>query len=110
MGYEKNKLQEKRDKGGKRGSTNNQSRLEAFGRGSGTTAGDWGGCDAGRMQAVVVGITGLGGAVTFGLSRNGGAHSVTLMLDGERQSLWFNGDADLTEELRLIIDKLEAMS
>ena len=110
MGYYKQKKLEGSGKGGKRGSVNNAGRLDAFSRGSSGASGDWGGCDPGKVQGVIVAITELGGAVTFGLSRDGGAHSVTLMLDGERQSLWFNGDADLNAELDGILGTLGAMA
>ncbi len=82
-----------------RGSTRNVDRLAAFSSGGGKGSADWGSCDAARLQAVVVKITSLGGAVTFGLSRDLGAHSATLLLDGNRTTLWFNGNADLDEEL-----------
>lgn len=110
MGLAKNQKHEARSKNSRRGSTNNKSRLEAFGRSSATTGGDWGACDPGRIQAVVMGITQLGGAVTFALSRDKGAHSLTLMLDDDRQTLWFNGDAVLDDELLAVIGKLEAMT
>lgn len=92
-----------------RGSTRNPDRLEAFARGGGQGSADWGGCDPSRIQAVMVGITAMGGAVTFGLSRDAGAHSLTLLLDGQRQTLWFNGDADLNEELEGVRATLDAM-
>lgn len=93
-----------------RGSVKNADRLEAFSRGSPTGGADWGGCDPDRIQAVVVGITAMGGAVTFGMSKDQGAHSVTLMLDDSRQTLWFNGDAELNDELDTVIHTLKAIS
>lgn len=96
-------------KRGKRGSVNNSRRLDTFKKGVGSTAADWGGCDPARIQDIVVAITELGGAATFGLSRDGGAHSVTVMLDGERETLWFNGNADLNEELVTVRETLLAM-
>ncbi len=110
MGLAKNQKHESRSKRSNRGSTNNAGRLDAFGRSSPSSGGDWGGCDPRRIQAVVMGITQLGGAVTFGLSRDMGAHSVTLMLDGDRQTLWFNGDAVLDDELAAVEAKLNAMT
>lgn len=92
-----------------RGSTDNRSRLAAFSSTRDGGKADWGGCDSGWIQAVVVGITRLGGAVTIGTSRDGGAYSLTLLLDGERQTLWFNGGADLDAELRTVFETLEAM-
>lgn len=109
MSIAKRQIERKRDGGKGRGSTNNKRRLDAFQKGVGSTPGDWGGCDPRRLQAVLVAITGLGGAVTFGLSRDGGAHSVTLLLDGERETLWFNGNAELDEELDMVIGALDAM-
>ncbi len=93
----------------KRGGTNNKNRLDSFAGSHGSGGADWGGCDPGKLQTVVVAINALGGAVTIGLSRDKGAHSLTLLLDGQRQTLWFNGDADLNEELDTVIGTLEAM-
>lgn len=93
-----------------RGSVKNQSRLDAFAKQKGSTQADWGGCSPATMQAVVVAITELGGAVTIGLSRDVGAHSLTLLLDGGRETLWFNGDADLDAELDKVLGTLLAMS
>lgn len=89
-----------------RGSVRNTDRLAAFSSGGGEGSADWGACDPARLQAVVVGITSLGGAVTFGLSRDLGAHSCTLLLDGNRTTLWFNGGADLDAELEKVSDTL----
>lgn len=98
-----------RGSGEKRGSTNNARRLSAFSDRSNAGSADWGGCAPERLQGVVVRITGLGGAVTFGLSRDQGAHSLTLMLDDDRQTLWFNGSADLDAELESVEAMLDAM-
>ncbi len=92
-----------------RGTVRNPDRLAAFASGSGSGGADWGGCDPERLQTVVVKITELGGAITFGLSRDAGAHSLTLMLDGSRQTLWFNGGADLNIELEGVADTLDGM-
>lgn len=101
---------DKRKRRGKRGSTDNERRLDAFRKAVGTTEASWGDCDPKLQQSVIVAITGLGGAITFGLSRDNGAHSVTLMLDGERETLWFNGSADLDDALKVIIGSLLAMT
>lgn len=82
-----------------RGSVRNDNRLSAFANANSGDGADWGACAPERIQTVVVAITGLGGAVTFGLSRDKGAHSLTLLLDHNRETLWFNGGADLDEEL-----------
>lgn len=93
-----------------RGSVRNTDRLSAFsGRGGGGSA-DWGGCDSKWIQTVVVKITALGGAVTFGMSRDLGAHSLTLLLDDGRTTLWFNGNANLEDELESVAATLDAMT
>jgi len=109
MGAHQNNA-DKASKGTKsRGSVRNDNRLQAFASGGETGDADWGGCDSQRLQGVVDGITRLGGAITFGLSRDQGAHSLTLMLDGKRKTLWFNGGADLDEELDAVLVTLSQM-
>ena len=107
MGAMQNNGDPTEKKKGSRGSVRNADRLEAFARGGKKGGADWGGCNPDLMQAVVVGITGLGGAVTFGLSRDQGAHSLTLLLDGNRQSMWYNGDAELDTELEGVVTTLK---
>lgn len=96
-------------RGNPRGSVRNTDRLEAFARKSTTGGADWGGCTPERLSAVVVAITSLGGAVTFGLARDMGAHSMTFMLDGARKTMWYNGGADLDEALDEAIQVLATM-
>lgn len=96
-------------KRGARGSVKNSKRLASFVAGKGRKEADWGGCYPEKLQAVVVKITAMGGALTIGLSRDQGAHSLTLMLDGDRETLWFNGAADLNDELDEVLAKLEAL-
>lgn len=98
-------------KSSRRGSANNGRRLDAFrDRTSAKGAADWGDAPPDIIAGVVVASQRMGGAVTFGLSRDGGAHMLTLLLDGERETLWFNGDADLEDELRKVIATLETMA
>ncbi len=92
-----------------RGSVKNASRLDAFAERSGKGSADWGTCSPERLLAVVVEITGMGGAVTIGLSRDLGAHSLTLLLDKSRSTMWFNGNADLDEELQAVYETLVGM-
>lgn len=103
MGAMQNNGRVTKKKSKSRGSVRNMDRLQAFSSGGKANGADWGGCDPDKMQAVIVGMTALGGAVTFGLSRDLGAHSLTLLLDGNRQTLWFNGGAELDEELDAVI-------
>jgi len=110
MGAMQNNGSKAGGKSKKRGSTNNSNRLAAFSKGGPASGADWGGCDPAWIQAVVVKITALGGAVTFGLSRDYGAHSCTLLLDNNRTTLWFNADADLDDALRDTAATLDAMT
>lgn len=110
MGAMQNNAKAGKGRAAKRGSVNNARRLDTFRKGAGNAQADWGGCDERRIQGVIVAITELGGAITFGLSRDKGAHSLTIMLDGERETLWFNGKADLTEEMDGVKATLDAMA
>ena len=113
MGQAKGQLQElkdgKRGKSGRRGQANTARRLDAFKNGGGAGSASWATCHSELLLGVVVGITRLGGAVTLGLSRDLGAHSLTLLLDDNRTTLWFNGDANLDEKLQEVIQTLAAM-
>ncbi len=93
-----------------RGAVKNRDRLDAFANRNGEGSADWGACDPKWLQTVLVGITSLGGAATFGLSRDQGAHSLTLMLDGTRRTLWFNGNSNLDDELAAVVATIEAMT
>lgn len=93
----------------KRGSVRNADRLQAFASGGKEGQADWAGCNPERIQDVVAGITVLGGAVIFGMSRDQGSHQLTLLLDEKRKTLWFNRDADLDEELQAVVATLGQM-
>lgn len=93
-------------KRGKRGSVANASRLEAFTGRRGKGSADWETCSAEQIKAVITSITAKGGAVTFGLSRDEGAHSLTLLLDDSRATMWYNGDAVLDDALQEVINTL----
>lgn len=109
MGLHKNETHESKTKSKKRGSVRNADRLAAFAPSTPSSGADWGGCDPRWLQAVIVGVTTLGGAVTFGMSRDQGAHSLTLLLDDKRQTLWFNAAANLDEELQAAAAILQAI-
>lgn len=109
MGAAKDGNTKTRAKSKTRGSTRNVDRLNAFAGRDGSGSADWGACNPARLQTVLVSITEMGGAITFGLSRDLGAHSLTLLLDGNRKTLWFNGDADLDAELEAVAEVLDLM-
>lgn len=102
-------LKNKPVKKGRRGSVKNKARLDAFKKNGGVGNAEWDSCDPALMHAVVCAITRLGGAATLGLSRDQGAHSLTLLLDSQRETLWFNGDANLDEHLREVLGVIESM-
>lgn len=92
---------------GKGSSSGRMSKLAGQQPGGGA---DWGNCDPRWLQAVTVGITALGGALILGLSRDGGAYNVTLLLDGERKQFWISCTADLEAELEQVYRFIEALS
>lgn len=98
----------------RRGSVNNKSRLSGFGAQGAAKQGtaDWGGADPRWLAAVVVASSKAGVEVAFALSRDGGAHSLKLydFASGERVQLWFNGDANLDEELGKVFAQLDSQT
>lgn len=108
------KILDDRNKSGKkkrapRGAVKNAARLDAFKSKGAEGSASWANCNCDLLHAVVVAITALGGAITLGLARDMGAHSLTLLLDEARATLWFNGDADLNEKLQEVLDTLSDM-
>lgn len=94
----------------RRGSVNNAKRLEGL-QSKGATRGsaDWSGADPRWVAAVVALATRLGMICSFKLSRDGGAHGISLYDDGENVALWFNQDADLDLELEKVYVYLETL-
>lgn len=109
MGAYQNNGKQGSSKSRSRGSVRNDDRLAAFANGSGNGSAEWDTADSTLVAATICAITAMGGAITFGLSRDQGAHSLTLMLDGHRKTMWYNGDAVLNDELQTVIDTLSAM-
>jgi hypothetical protein len=101
VGIADEQRQQKKDANKKRGSVDNAGRLKKLLAGSGQQTGkaDWSAADPRWIAGVVHAVTRLGGAVSFGYSRDMGAYSVSIMLDGERETLWFNGGSDIDAEL-----------
>lgn len=109
MGLYQNNPEEQGKGRRSRGSVRNEDRLADFGKVNTGNEASWGECSEQKLQAVIVGITALGGAVTFSLSRDLGAHSLTLLLSPSKKTLWFNGDAELDDELDAVFATLDAM-
>lgn len=86
---------------------------EAFGaqQGQDTQSGmDWAEVDSRHIAWVVVNASAIGGAVTFGKSRDGGALMVTLLLDGDRKTWWISPRDDAVETLTFIAEVLAALA
>lgn len=94
----------------KRGSTDNEGRLGRLFRPDATGHADWGNASPEALSSLVCAITALGGACSFGLSRDRGAYSVTLMLGGERETLWWNGGADLDAEIEQALYLIQTLA
>ncbi len=110
MGAMQNNPPDRKKRGKQRGSVNNARRLSVFAAAGPAHGADWGGVDPERLQQVVLLITSLGGAVMFGVSKDSGSYSLTLLLDKDKQTLWFNGDAVLADELDAVIGKLQSLN
>lgn len=108
MSLHSNEKLEKRDEGRQKAEAARETRLGGFKAASKTHGADWSTCSGDLLRDVVVLITDMGGAAIVGMSRDKGAHSLTLLLDNERKSLWFAGDADLDQQLREVIGVLQA--
>lgn len=109
MSYDEH-LREQKKKGGRK-STDVGSRLARLGQGARPEArADWGDVHPERLQHVVLACTRLGGAVSFGLSRDKGAFNLTIFLDGDRRTIWLRPDEPVEEkllEVALMLDQLE---
>lgn len=101
----------KKKSAGKRGETNVGNRLAGLG-GNGSEAGaaDWGDAHPDNLVAVVLGVTRLGGAVSFGLSRDKGAFNVTIFLDGEKRTIWVSSSEDVDAALVKIAVHMDGIS
>lgn len=85
----------------------------------GRLSGAFGGSDAPEMEWadvepryvawVLTAVTALGGAVTYGRSRDSGALMVTLLLDGERETKWISPRDTPEDVLTEIAERLQAL-
>lgn len=97
-------------KKGKRGATNVARSLDGLGSAPGRTGGaDYAEADFTWIAGIIIEATKRGGAASFGLSRDKGAYNVTIFLDGDRRTVWINGDADLNAELEKICHFLASL-
>lgn len=111
MGSEYERAQEKKREGkSKRGSVDNANRLAGLqGRGGTNGKADWGRARPEWIASVITAATLRGLAISFSLSRDGGAHGLFLLDGGDRAQLWFNQDADLDIELEKVYEYLSSL-
>lgn len=95
----------------KRGATNVTRSLEGLGSSRGVAGGaDYAEADFALIAGIIIETSRRGGAVSFGLSRDKGAYNVTIMLDGDRKTIWINGDAELNVELEKILHFMASLA
>lgn len=94
----------------KRGKTDIARSLAGLGSGKGNSGGaDYAEADFSWLAGIIIEITRRGGAASFGLSRDKGAYSVTIFLEGERKTVWISSGDDLNTELEKIVHYLASL-
>jgi hypothetical protein len=96
---------------GARSKTGPKSRLAAqfSGDDSSEDTITWSAANPSSVVALTCLVSKLGGAVTFGGSRDGGALQVAIFLDGDKVTRWIGAGAAVDEELAEIYERLEAL-
>jgi len=79
----------------KRAEADKRSALDELFRGASENVADWSSAGPGAVLEVIIAMSSVGGAVTFGLSRDGGAYMLTFLLDGSRKTEWLPCDGAL---------------
>lgn len=64
-------------------------------RGEDVQPADWSTANPLTLQALIANVTGRGGAVRFGYSRDGGAYSLGILGDGDPYTEWIRPTEDL---------------
>ena len=64
---------------------------------------DWKRMPAELIAAVIAEWTQEDGAVQFGYSRDGGAYSLTIYTDGDRQKFYYHSDEEMWDCLRQLL-------
>lgn len=80
----------------------------AFGQDDAPTM-DWADVDPRHIMWVLTAITAVGGAITYGRSRDGGSLMVALLLDGERETKWISPRDEPEAILTAIAERLESL-
>lgn len=86
------------------------SRLAGFGARVGEFKGfQWGEADTVLLAGLVVAVTRLGGLASFGVTRDGGAGTITVFLDEERSTEYIKPTEDVDEKLAAAIDYFDSL-
>lgn len=111
MSYDEHLRDQKKKSKGSAGRTPVASRLASFGGGvKPTTRADWGDVHPELLSRVIMACTRLGGAISFGTSRDAGVFNLTLFLDGDRRTIWLQPSDNVEEEVAEIAKALEDMN
>ncbi len=74
------------------------------GRGNSESA-DWGDCDESDILQLIAVVTGLGGTITFGYTRDGGAYYLSYFMDGEALKVFIRPTEDVELAIKSEIDE-----
>lgn len=69
----------------------------------------WDEVDPRYIAWIIINATRVGGAATFGRSRDGGALMVTILLDGDRVTRWIAPHDDCEQALQKIAEQLDTL-
>lgn len=94
-----------------RGQSKPSSVLAGLGQkaGASASAADWGAANFSWVAGVVIETTRRGGMVSFGLSRDKGAYSINIFLDGDSRKIWVSGEEDIDAKLEEIVHFMAAL-
>lgn len=78
-------------------------------RGGDDLTADWNDADCKLLQNCIALVAKLGGAIRFGYTRDGGAYSVGVYLDDDRETFYCKPSEDVDDFLRHLVGKLESL-
>ena len=70
---------------------------------------DWGSADAARVVALISAVTAANGLCSFGYTRDGGTYTVTIILDGEKDTEYCRPTEDISAFLDNLIDDFSGL-
>lgn len=78
-------------------------------KGTSTESAEWSICDSTLLISAIDLACKCGGAIRFGVSRDGGAFSIGIYGDGEPYTAWCKPSEDIDAKLRDVIELFEAI-